>query len=184
MLGLIMLLGVETMAAELPERDVHILFDSAEAAGRVGLARKTRPVDARPARPGEIVVTRLTGEGNETRSKPAEQGDWVVRNRSPTTGNEEYLVKANAFAERYEGPLSLADGGIWQAFRPRGSEMRFFVVSDSDGAFQFSAPWGELMPALPGDAIVRDPKAPKDTYRVAKAAFAGSYEITKLPARE
>jgi hypothetical protein len=80
------------MPDDLPERDVHALFAAAEAAGRVGTARKTRPVDARPARPGEIVVTRIEGEGEETRSRPAAAGDMVVRNRCPETGNEAYLA--------------------------------------------------------------------------------------------
>ena len=50
----------------------------------------TKPVDARPARPGEIVVTLIKDEGHETRSRPAEAGDMVVRNRCPETGNEAY----------------------------------------------------------------------------------------------
>jgi hypothetical protein len=133
-LGL-MLFGPGTMAAELPQRDGHALFDAAEAADRVGLAQKTKPVDARPARPGEIIITKIADEGEETRSKPAEQRDWVVRNRCSTSGNEEYLVKAKTFAERYEGPLVHSDGRDWQAFRPRGPEMRFFVISDREGAY-------------------------------------------------
>ncbi|CAH2403156.1 hypothetical protein MES5069_360183 [Mesorhizobium escarrei] len=41
------------------------MFAAAEAAGRVGTARKTKPVDARPARIGEIVVTHIADEGRE-----------------------------------------------------------------------------------------------------------------------
>jgi hypothetical protein len=33
------------------------------------------------------------------------------------------------------------------------------------------------MVARPGDAIVRDPQGPADTYRIAAAAFACTYEI-------
>lgn len=54
-------------------------------------------MDARPARPGEVVVTVIAGE-EETRSKPAVAGDWVVRNRCPETGN----VAAGSFACTYE----------------------------------------------------------------------------------
>ena len=77
-----------------PQVDVHALFDQAEREARVGLARKTMQVDARPARPGEVVVTLIAGEGKETQSPPAKQGDMVVRNRCPATGDEEILVEA------------------------------------------------------------------------------------------
>src|SRR5688500_18742495 len=80
--------------------DVAALMSRARAKGLVKTGRKTRPVDARPARPGEIVVTVVKGE-KETQSRPAAAGDWVVRNRCPETGNEEYLVSAKTFGERY-----------------------------------------------------------------------------------
>jgi hypothetical protein len=167
-----------------PERDVHARFAAAEAEGRVGIARKTKPVDARPARAGEVVVTMIKSEGKETHSKPAADGDWVVRNRCPATGNEEYLVKAGTFAERYVGPFSEPDPHGWREFRPTGPEMRFFVVSDAEGAFSFTAPWGEVMPAQPGDAIVRNPAETEDTYRVAASAFECTYEVVTPPARK
>jgi hypothetical protein len=168
----------------LPERDVHALFATAEAEGRVGIARKSKPVDARPARPGEVVVTAVKDEGDETRSKPAADGDWVVRNRCPATGNEEYLVKAETFAERYAGPSSEPDTQGWREFRPQDREMHFFVVGESEGTFTFTAPWGEQMVARPGDAIVRNPADPKDTYRVAAAAFECTYEVVAPHARK
>jgi hypothetical protein len=34
-----------------------------------------RPVDVRAARPGEVIVTVIAGEGVETRSNPASAGD-------------------------------------------------------------------------------------------------------------
>jgi hypothetical protein len=52
-------------AAQPPQVDVHDLFDQAEREARVGLARKTMQVDARPARSGEVVVTIIAGEGEE-----------------------------------------------------------------------------------------------------------------------
>ena len=158
------------------EADVHAMFDQAEQGARVGLARKAMPVDVRPAEPGEVVVTVIAGEGEETRSPQAQPGDMVVRNRCPATGNEEILVTAAKFAERYEGPIGPADAG-WQPYRPRGIEMRYFVVRDADGTFTFTAPWGEPMVARPGDAIVRNPEEPADTDRIAAAAFECTYEI-------
>jgi hypothetical protein len=165
------------MSVDLPVRDVHALFAAAEARGRVGRARKTKPVDARPARAGEIVVTHIADEGKETQSKPAEAGDWVVRNRCPETGNEVYLVKAKTFGELYKGPFSELDRESWGEFRPEGPEMRYFTVTEADGPFRFIAPWGEDMVARVGDVVVRDPKRPKDTYRIAAAAFKCTYEI-------
>lgn len=165
----------------LPQRDARALFSAADQAGRVGVARKTRPVDARPAVPGEVIVTLIAGEGEETRSKPAAAGDWVVRNRCPVTGDEQYLVKAAKFAERYAGPMGPAGAGGWQEFQPRGPELRYFIVGDGEGAFMFPAPWGEAMVARPGDVIVQDPGRTTDTYRVARDSFGCTYEVLAAP---
>jgi hypothetical protein len=156
--------------------DVVSLMDAASASGHARLARKTRPVDARPAKAGEIVVTLIKGEGKETQSRAALRGDWVVRNRCPETGNEEYLVSADKFAGRYEAHGSLPDEDGWQEFRPVGAEVRVLILRPGDGSFSFTAPWGEEMLARPGDAIVQDVKDEKDVYRVARASFECSYE--------
>ena len=159
----------------LPEKDVLALMREARAAGRDGIARKVQPVDARPARQGEVVVTTIAGEGQETLSRPAEPGDMVVRSRSAETGNECYLVNATAFAERYEGPPGAADG--WQVYRPKGKSVRFTILRPADGSFRFAAPWGEPMIARPGDALVQDPADCRDIVRVAAKAFAATYEV-------
>lgn len=166
------------MAAD-PQVDIQALFADAVQEGRVGTARKTGPVDVRPAEPGEIIVTVIAGEGEETRSPPASPGDMVVRNRCAETGNEEILVSSAKFAGHYDGPTGEAAKEGWCEYRPRGREMRFFTVRDTDGSFSFTAPWGEMMVAGPGDVIVQDPDDPADTYRIAAAAFACTYEIVK-----
>jgi hypothetical protein len=163
--------------------DIHALFTKAEREGRVGRARKSKLVDARPAVAGEVVVTIIAGEGKETQSAAAQAGDMVVRNRSESTGWESYLVTAAHFPELYEGPLGPADGEGWRPYRPRGIELRYFIVADAEGSFSFKAPWGEDMVARPGDAIVRNPKDPADTYRVQADAFAATYEIIEAPAK-
>ncbi len=181
--GLVMVFSSLSLGAE--ERiDVVAWFQKASETQGAGLARKTRPVDVRAARAGEVVVTVIKGEGKETESPPAKPGDMVVRNRCPETGNEEILVSAAKFAQRYDGPVGTADREGWSAYRPRGVEMRFVVVGDKDGAFAFTAPWGESMVAKPGDAILQDPADPDDTYRVARAAFACTYEVTQAPAKQ
>ena len=161
--------------------DVPSLFATAQKEGRVGKARKSKLVDARPATPGEVVVTTIAGEGQETQSKPAEPGDMVVRNRCESTGTEQYLVKAATFPERYEGPLEAEDAQGWQPYQPRGDTMLYVIVRDQDGSFRFEAPWGEPMVARPGDAIVRNPADAKDTYRVAQDAFTCTYEVIQEP---
>jgi hypothetical protein len=163
--------------------DIYSYFQKARDLGRDGLARKTKTVDVREAKPGEIVVTVIKGEGQETQSPPAKAGDRVVRNRCPETGNEEFLVSASKFADRYEGPSGPAGEDGWRPYRPRGADMRFVVVTEEDGEFTFTAPWGEKMIARPGDAIVQDAHDPKDTYRVQKASFACTYEEIRRPAR-
>jgi hypothetical protein len=174
---IVVALAVRSVMPQEQMTDVLALFAKAEAEGRVGLARKSKLVDARPARAGEVVVTVIAGEGEETRSSPAEIGDWVVRNRCQETGNEEYLVKAVKFAQRYEGPLTESSPDGWQSFRPRGHKMRYFTVGEEEGTFHFTAPWGEQMIARPGDVILQDLEDPSDTYRVAAALFDCTYEI-------
>lgn len=184
--GAVLLLGCALMVAGASPSglvDVQMLFDQAEVEGWVGTAVKAQPVDARAARPGEIVVTVIANEGVETRSPPASPGDMVVRSRCPETGNEQLLVSAAKFPDRYVGPIGPADDEGWQAFRPQGKAMRYFVVPDTLGSFSFTAPWGEVMNARPGDAIVRDPADRADTYRIAAAAFACTYRVTRAPVK-
>ena len=167
------------------QQDVDIVayFRRADSTRGAGLAQKTRPVDVRPATPGEVIVTMIKGEGKETQSAPAQAGDMVVRNRCSETGNEEILVTANNFSRRYEGPIGPGTGDGWLPYRPRGIQMRFVLVAEPDGELSFIAPWGERMVARPGDSIVQDPDNTKDTYRVAKAAFACTYEVVRGPQR-
>jgi len=173
--------------AELPMREVVPLFEQAKAQQKTGFARKTRLVEVRPAVPGEVIRTVIAGEGIETVSSPAKEGDMVVRNLCPATGNEEILVSAQKFETRYEGPL--ADGGqpmsdqsmggeaVWSTYRPLGVEMAYFIIPPSMGSFVFLGPWGGQMVAHPGDALVQDPRDSLDTYRIAAAVFACTYEI-------
>jgi hypothetical protein len=162
---------------ELSLDEVRAMVEDAAARGLTLKARKTKPVDARPAQPGEVVVTVIAGEGKETKSKPAEEGDWVVRNRCEPTGNEEYLVAAAKFKERYRATGKAAGENGWQEHRPLGPVMRLLVLKPEHGEFVFTAPWGERMVAKTGDAIVQDPDDPADTYRVAAAAFDCTYEV-------
>ncbi|WP_210485756.1 hypothetical protein [Microvirga antarctica] len=172
-------LGVSAACAQ--DFDVKGLMATAMSAGRVGLAQKTKPVDAKPADLGEVVVTIIRSEGVETKSKPAEAGDMVVRNRCPESGNEQYLVKAAAFPKRYSAAQSEGDAQGWRSFKPLGTPMRFVILGPSEGPYTFKAPWGEAMVAKPGDAIVQDPANETDTYRIAATSFVCTYEVTEKP---
>ena len=165
----------------LAEEDIQALFERAERESRVGRARKTKPVDVRPAQPGEVVVTYILGQGVETKSPPAGDGDMVVRNRCAETGNEEILVTKEKFGDRYAFSEPPRNDG-WREARPRGKDMDFFVVPQGEAPFTFKAPWGEPMKAEPGDVIVRDPTDRKDTYRIARAAFTCTYDVSEQPA--
>jgi hypothetical protein len=181
--GFAVLLSSGQMSFAQTPVDIYAYFQKASGLGGEGLARKTKTVDVREASPGEIVVTVIKGEGKETQSPPAKAGDMVVRNRCPESGNEEFLVPASKFAGRYDGPTGPAAEGGWRPYRPRGADMRFVVVTEQDGEFIFTAPWGETMVARPGDAIVQDAQDPKDTYRVQKDAFICTYEEIRSPSK-
>ena len=141
------------------------------------------PVDVRPATPGEVVVSVIKGEGKETQSPPAQAGDMVVRNRCEATGNEEILVTAAKFAERYEGPVGPAGPDGWQPYRPKGVTMLYLTLGARRGPVQLRGTVGRTHGGAPGDAIVQDPQDPGDTYRIAAEAFACTYEVVEPASR-
>jgi hypothetical protein len=122
--------------------DIVEYFGRAQDARGAGLARKSKPVDVRHATPDEVIVTMIRGEGKETQSPPAKSGDMVVRNRCPETGNEQILAPAASFLRRYEGPIGATDVDGWAPYRPRGVQMRFVVVTERDGSFNFCRTMG------------------------------------------
>ncbi len=182
--AVVLSLSGQVWSEDLPRLSQIELFAKAKGANLTGTAHKTRAVDARPAREGEVVVTVIPGEGVETTSKPAEAGDWVVRSRcvADNAANPQILVKSSRFPERYGPAKSRPDAQGFQEFHPSGQEMEFFFVAEATGAFQFVAPWGTPMVAKLGDAIVQIPGDPDDTYRIARAEFDCTYEVTKPPA--
>lgn len=182
--GLVLALDAAAAQAQAPrEVDAPALFEQAVQAGRVGEARRTRLVDARPAQAGEVIVTVIQGDGVETRSRPAAAGDWVARNRCPATGNEQYVIAGARFPERYGPPRGEPDAQGWREFHPTGVTMQFFTLTAAEGEITFMAPWGERMVGHPGDVLVRDPGNLRDLYRIYSVSFGCTYEITRPPAR-
>ena len=172
--------------SQLPQKERVAYFTQAQQAGITGVAIKTKPVLARPAKEGEIITTIIKGEGVETVSEPAKEGDWVVQNICPETGNEEILVRKNKFIQRYSETdknkikiniTSYPDN--YQPFIPKGIEMNYFIVPESTPAFAMKAPWGELQRFQSGDAVVQSTTDSQDVYRIQKAAFECTYTILK-----
>ncbi|WPC97424.1 hypothetical protein [Proteus terrae] len=170
--------------SQLPQKERVAYFTLAQQAGITGVAIKTKPVLARPAKEGEIITTIIKGEGVETVSEPAKAGDWVVQNICPETGNEEILVRKAKFSQRYntseKSEINLASyPSDYQPFTPKGIEMNYFIVPDSTPPFAMKAPWGELQRFQSGDAVVQSTKDNQDIYRIQKAAFECTYTILK-----
>ncbi|MCO7050724.1 hypothetical protein NAG84_12795 [Proteus terrae] len=170
--------------SQLPQKERVAYFTQAQQAGITGVAIKTKPVLARPAKESEIITTIIKGEGVETVSEPAKVGDWVVQNICPETGNEEILVRKAKFAQRYnpaeKSEINLASyPSGYQPFTPKGIEMNYFIVPESTPPFAMKAPWGELQRFQSGDAVVQSTKDNQDIYRIQKAAFECTYTILK-----
>ncbi len=167
--------------------DIKAWFAGAQAANRVGVAAKQKMIVARPARVGEVVVSVVYGQGEETRSKPAEEGDMVAtdlcRPDSVEKGYNTYLLKAATFKTRYGEALGGPDAAGRRPYRPVGKRMLFAVLQPGEGPWSFTAPWGEPMLALSGDSIVQDPANPDDTYRVDAVAFNCTYEVLEPPVK-
>jgi hypothetical protein len=125
MIATLVALGVLLLASPaLAQRpvDTQALFEEAVREGRVGEARRTRPVDARPAQPGEVIGTVIQqGDGLATRARPAAAGDWVARNRCLATGREQYLIAAARFPQRCGTPRSEPGAEGWGCSTPSSS---------------------------------------------------------------
>ena len=79
--------------------DVTAYFQRTYDTRGAGLARKTKPVDARPAQPGEVIVTMIKGEGKETQSLRQNLTTWWfgIAVRKPEMRN--FLLPLDPFPE-------------------------------------------------------------------------------------
>jgi hypothetical protein len=179
-----LLLAALALPQAAPQRTLDEVVDlmaKARAKGQVGTARKTKFVDAREAHPGEVVVTAIKGEGTANQSRPARRGDWVVRNRCPETGNEQYLVAGITFNERYRQTGAPISAHGWREYRPVGTLVQFHVLPGDTPPFRFVSAAGDAMLARPGDTIVQSPKDEKELARITSASFACTYDIVTPP---
>jgi hypothetical protein len=161
--------------------EVVALMASAKAKGQLGTARRTKSVDAREAHPGEVVVTAIKGEGTASQSRPARHGDWVVRNRCPETGNEQYLVAGISFGERFRQTGAPISAHGWREYRPVGSLVQFLVVPADTPPFRYVTAAGDTVLVKPGDTLVQSAKDESELVRIATAAFACGYNVVTPP---
>jgi hypothetical protein len=140
--------------------------------------RKFQQVHARPAKAGEVIVSKPS-DGEET-TKTAAPGDVVVKNL--TEAKELYLVGEDKFNARYTHVKDLSDG--WRLYDPVGEVLCIEISSELTAmlgvgeVFFIGAPWGSEQLALEGDMFVSPLPTLDEVYRVARKEFDETYKST------
>lgn len=127
---------------------------------------KFTQVDARPATPGEVIVTH-TSDGKETQNT-AVAGDYVIRNH--TEAREEYIIPTAKFQVRYERLGAAGDG--WDLYKAKG---RCQGIAYAGPDTEFVASWGESMRLRNGDMICTPLPQKGEVYRIALKEFGETY---------
>jgi hypothetical protein len=139
--------------------------------------RKFQQVHARPASPGEVIIS-LTDDGEET-TNTADAGDMVVRNQ--TQAQEEYIIGGARFLERYS--MVRPVDGAWKLYEPRGEVLGIEITRELAAEFgvgqQFTivAPWGTEQTARVGDMFVSPLPDLDEIYRIARKEFEETYRL-------
>ena len=150
--------------------DIAARFEEALRAGKVRRYQKKSLVDIRPAAPGEVIATVINGEHETVNSAVA--GDYVVRGIK----GELYIIRPEALAKRYGGPLTVPDREGFRRYPAKGD---FYGFRYEGAPIKFVAPWKEYMIANPGDYIGTNAMGSKEFYRVEQSAFAATYAEAK-----
>ncbi|WP_116367568.1 hypothetical protein [Parahaliea mediterranea] len=143
--------------------------------------RKYRQVKARPARPGEAVVT-ITADGEETRNR-AGHDHLLVQNL--TQSGERYLMRRDTFAARYRQVAEAGDG--WALYDALGEILALEIDRDVlallgvGECFHFIAPWGRAQVARAGDMLATPWPARDEVYRIARREFGETYRRAVAP---
>ncbi len=138
--------------------------------------RKFQQIHARPAQPGEIVVS-ITSSGMETRNI-ASDGDFVVKNL--TEALELYIVSGSKFSKRYT--LDCEMNGEWKRYRPLGEVIAIEVDTglltflEQTSPFLIEAPWGEPQQVELHDFFVTHIDY-SEIYRIARREFFQTYKL-------
>ncbi|HGJ5892021.1 MAG TPA: hypothetical protein ACHBZA_12130 [Arsenophonus apicola] len=162
---------------QYPTKDIVAYFKQAQQEGLTGIAQKSKSVYARLATPGEIIKTIIKGVGTELISPPAQEGDWVVENICPATGNEQYLVEEAKFHQYYHDPVTVLGKPNYLRFIPTGKMMNYFIVPETESAFTFINSWGKKQLLRAGDIVIQPVSQPQNFYRVPKQSFLCTYNI-------
>lgn len=133
--------------------------------------RKSGSVFARPATPGEVVVTMITAEDGATKEtqNTAAEGDFVTRN----PGGEEYIP--TDFHSRYF--LSDDQSGEIPEGYARYSPIGKALALQVPHAFTIIAPWGEEQHIGANGWLAINPNDSTDVYGIDAKAFADTYEL-------
>ncbi|MEM9848905.1 MAG: hypothetical protein AAF847_13540 [Bacteroidota bacterium] len=140
--------------------------------------QKNKNIFARKAREGEAIAT-ITKDGLETQNT-AKANSYVIRNR--TEAQEEYIIDAQKFEQKYDFLQSAKDG--WSEYLSKG-KIQAIELTDNllatlqlDDPFYFIAAWGERMIARKGD-FMACPQGGREIYRIARKEFFETYVLLK-----
>jgi hypothetical protein len=131
---------------------------------------KVGTVEARRAKKGEEIETKVKGETETTNKAGAD--DVVVKGAS----NELYIMAREKFLSRYDGPDLTED---FEEYSATGS---CYATEWTGEKTQFEAAWGEAMVINPGDYLC-SPNLDGlgddnefDVYRIEKDTFSNTYQ--------
>lgn len=131
-------------------------------------ASKFQRINARPAEPGEVVVT-YASDGTIETQNTASTGDWIVNNVS--NPDNKWIMKGEVFQKKYQ-PVEGQPG----VYMPKGGPMNAAQISEP---ISFRAPWGEQMNIDKGGYILGDPNNPADMYGISQKDFDSTYRFNQ-----
>jgi len=141
-------------------------------------AKKSKPVTARAAVPGEEITTLVEnpagGVLEETKNKASEVPSMVVTNMIDGQTNS-WIVKKETFDKRYT-----ADPNQDGKFLPVGAPVEGMFRTKENITFQ--APWGSPINLAAGGVVVPDPSG--GFYGINPKEFEATYDILKTTPAE
>lgn len=147
--------------------------EATEALAQAPVYAKKGIVHARPAVPGETIVTTLA-DGTEETSNVADESAVIITN----PGGEQYVIDADKFNNRYG---ATEEEGI---FKAKG--MARAVQNPTGNPIEIIAPWGEPQygNAECMIATVYDPNQPdvvsEDRYIIGRQEFEDTYGLADI----
>ncbi len=142
-----------------------------------GTYKKIKPVQARKAVEGEIVVS-ITESGEETTNR-AGVNDVVARNG--TKAGEEYIVNMDTFLDRYF--VNDEPDGTWKTYKPKGKVKALEVTQEViaflgvGSLFFIEAPWQADQYCEENDYLVSPYPELKEVYRIGNSEFKETYGL-------